>query len=432
MACSGTLKELNQMSGNLQGGNNQQKVVLNTIDEAVEDFRNGKIIIVVDDEDRENEGDFITSAEMITAEKVNFMATYGRGLICAPIPESRCAQLNLELMVGNNTSLHETPFTVTVDLIGKGCTTGVSASDRAKTILALVDPETKPQDLARPGHIFPLKAKNRGVVRRAGHTEAAIDLSILAGLKPGGALVEIMNEDGTMARLPELLEIAKKFNLKIISIADLIAYRLKTESLVEKGVRVKLPTHFGDFDLIPFKQLSNGLEHVAIIKGDFKPDEPVLLRVHSSCITGDIFGSKRCDCGQQLEKALEKIEKEGKGALIYMNQEGRGIGLFNKIRAYKLQEEGMDTVQANIELGFEGDERDYGVGAQIIRELGIRKIRLMTNNPIKRVGLEGYGLEITETIPIEIQPNEHNSFYLHTKKEKMGHDLDLFRYNPKE
>jgi 3,4-dihydroxy 2-butanone 4-phosphate synthase/GTP cyclohydrolase II len=420
------------MSGNLQNGIEQDKIQLNTIDEAVEDFRNGKIVIVVDDEDRENEGDFITSAELISAEKVNFMATYGRGLICAPIPESRCAELDLELMVGNNTSLHETPFTVSVDLIDQGCTTGISASDRAKTIYALVNPETKPSDLGRPGHIFPLKAKNRGVTRRAGHTEATIDLSILAGLKPGGALVEIMNEDGTMARLPQLIEIAKKFNLKIISIADLIAYRIKTEQLVEKGVKVKLPTRFGDFDLIPFKQISNGLEHIAIIKGDFTTDEPVLLRVHSSCITGDIFGSRRCDCGQQLELAMKKIEKEGKGALIYMNQEGRGIGLFNKMRAYKLQEQGMDTVQANTELGFAADERDYGIGAQIIRELGIRKLRLMTNNPVKRVGLEGYGLEIVETVPLEIEPNEHNSFYLFTKKEKMGHDLALFKYNPKQ
>jgi 3,4-dihydroxy 2-butanone 4-phosphate synthase / GTP cyclohydrolase II len=420
------------MSGNLQDGNDKEIIRLNTIDEAIEDFRNGKIIIVVDDEDRENEGDFITSAELITPEKVNFMATYGRGLICTPIPESRCDELELELMVGHNTSLHGTPFTVSVDLIGHGCTTGISASDRAKTIYALVDPKTKPEDLGRPGHIFPLKAKNRGVTRRAGHTEATLDLSILAGLKPGGVLVELMNEDGSMARLPQLIEIAKKFNLKIISIADLIAYRVKTEQLVEKGARVKLPNKNGDFDLIPFRQISNGLEHVALIKGEFNPDEPVLLRVHSSCVTGDIFGSKRCDCGQQLELALKKIEKEGKGALIYMNQEGRGIGLFNKIRAYKLQEQGMDTVEANIELGFEGDERDYGVGAQIIRELGIRKIRLMTNNPVKRVGLEGYGLQIIETIPLEIEPNEHNSFYLQTKKDKMGHDLALFVYDTKK
>ena len=403
-----------------------------SIEAALEDLRMGKMLIVVDDEDRENEGDFITSAELITAEKVNFMATHGRGLICASIPETRCSELELELMVGRNTSLHETPFTVSVDLIGHGCTTGISASDRAKTIYALVDPETKPSDLARPGHIFPLKAKNRGVTRRAGHTEAAIDLSVMAGLKPGGALVEIMNPDGTMARLPQLVEIAKKFKLKIISIADLIAFRVKTEHLIERGVQVKLPTKYGEFELIPFKQISNGLDHVALVKGEFDEKEPVLLRVHSSCVTGDIFGSQRCDCGQQLELAMKKINQEGKGALIYMNQEGRGIGLFNKIKAYKLQEQGMDTVQANIQLGFESDERDYGVGAQIIRELGIRKIRLMTNNPIKRVGLEGHGLEIVETVRLEVEPNEHNSYYLQTKKEKMGHDLALIRYNPKE
>ena len=421
------------MSGNPQNGSNHEKIILNTIEEAVKDFKEGKIIIVVDDEDRENEGDFITSAELITPEKVNFMATHGRGLICAAIPEERCNQLDLQLMVGKNTSSHATPFTVSVDLIGYGCTTGISASDRAKTIKALVDINTEPEDLGRPGHIFPLKAKNRGVLRRAGHTEAAVDLSVLAGLKPGGALVEIMNEDGTMARLPELVKIAKKFDLKIISIADLIAYRIDSERLVEKGVKVKLPTKHGNFDLIPFKQISNGLEHVALIKGgNFNHDEPVLLRVHSSCVTGDIFGSKRCDCGQQLEKALEMIDEEGKGVFIYMNQEGRGIGLFNKIKAYKLQEEGYDTVEANIELGFEDDERDYGVGAQIIRELGIRKIRLMSNNPIKRVGLEGYGLEIVESVPLEIEPNEHNEFYMKTKKEKMGHDLAFFKYKEKE
>ena len=421
------------MSGNLQKENQNPEIRLNTIKEAISDSRQGKIIIVVDDEDRENEGDFITSAELITTEKVNFMATHGRGLICASIPEQRCAELELELMVGkNNTSLHETPFTISVDLIGQGCTTGISASDRAKTIKALVDDDTKPEDLARPGHIFPLKAKNRGSIRRAGHTEATIDLARLAGLKPGGALVEIMNEDGSMARLPDLLIIAEKFDLKIISIADLIAYRLQSDKLVEKGVKVKLPTEFGTFDLIPFRQKSNGLEHVALIKGEFSPDEPVMLRVHSSCVTGDIFGSKRCDCGQQLEKAMECIEREGKGALIYMNQEGRGIGLFNKIKAYKLQEEGMDTVEANLELGFDEDERDYGVGAQIIRELGIRKIRLMTNNPVKRIGLEGYGLEIVENVPLEIEPNEFNSFYMQTKKEKMGHDFNFFTYDGKK
>ncbi|RLD64798.1 MAG: bifunctional 3,4-dihydroxy-2-butanone-4-phosphate synthase/GTP cyclohydrolase II [Bacteroidetes bacterium] len=420
------------MSGNLQIENQNSEIKLNTIKEAIDDFRHGKIIIVVDDEDRENEGDFITSAELITTEKVNFMATHGRGLICASIPEQRCAELNLKLMVGKNTSLHETPFTVSVDLIGHGCTTGISAHDRAKTIKALVDEDTKPEDLARPGHIFPLKAKNRGTIRRAGHTEATIDLSRLAGLKPGGALVEIMNEDGSMARLPDLIKIAKKFDLKIVSIADLIAYRLQSEKLVEKGVKVKLPTDYGNFDLIPFRQKSNGMEHVALIKGEIDPNEPVLLRVHSSCVTGDIFHSKRCDCGQQLQKAMECIEKEGKGALIYMNQEGRGIGLFNKIKAYKLQEEGMDTVEANLELGFEEDERDYGVGAQIIRELGIRKIKLMSNNPVKRVGLEGYGLEIVENVPLEIEPNEHNTFYMKTKRDKMGHDISFFKYDPKK
>jgi len=416
------------MSGNLHKGNDKEKIQLNSIQEGVEDFKNGKIIIVVDDEDRENEGDFVTSAELITAEKVNFMATYGRGLICASIPEERCTRLNLELMVGSNTSLHETPFTVSVDLIGNGCTTGISASDRAKTIYALVDENTQPSDLARPGHIFPLKAKNRGVLRRAGHTEAAIDLSHLAGLKPGGALVEIMNEDGTMARLSDLIVLAKKFNISIISIADLIAYRLNSNKIVEKGAKIQLPTRFGTFELTPFRQISNGMEHIAITKGQFTSDEPVIVRVHSSCVTGDIFGSKRCDCGQQLEKALQIIEKEGKGALIYMNQEGRGIGFFNKMKAYKLQEQGFDTVEANIELGFEDDERDYGVGAQIIRELGIRKMKLLTNNPIKRVGLEGHGLNIVESLPLEIEPNKHNSFYMKTKKEKMGHDLFFFKY----
>ena len=416
------------MSGNQQIENKNPEIKLNTIKEAVEDFRQGKIIIVVDDEDRENEGDFIAAAELITPEKVNFMATHGRGLICASIPEQRCVELDLQLMVGKNTSLHETPFTISVDLIGQGCTTGISAYDRAKTIKALVDDETKPSDLARPGHIFPLKAKNRGTLRRTGHTEAAIDLARLAGLKAGGALVEIMNKDGSMARLPNLMKIALKFDLKIISIADLIAYRLQSEKLVEKGVTVKLPTEYGTFNLIPFRQKSNGMEHVALIKGDLSTNEPVLLRVHSSCVTGDIFGSQRCDCGQQLHKAMENIEKEGRGALIYMNQEGRGIGLFNKIKAYKLQEEGMDTVEANLELGFDEDERDYGVGAQIIRELGISKIRLMTNNPVKRVGLEGYGLEIIENVPIEIEPNEHNTFYMQTKRDKMGHSINFFKY----
>ncbi|MDY6802022.1 MAG: bifunctional 3,4-dihydroxy-2-butanone-4-phosphate synthase/GTP cyclohydrolase II [Bacteroidota bacterium] len=410
--------------------NNDIRSRLNTIDEAIQDIKNGKVIIVVDDEDRENEGDFIVSAEKITPEIVNFMATHGRGLICAPLPEDRCDELDLELMVGNNTALHATPFTVSVDLIGHGCTTGISASDRAKTIKALVDTKTKPEDLGRPGHIFPLKAKQKGVIRRAGHTEAVVDLTKLAGLKPGGALVEIMNEDGTMARLPQLLEIAKKFNLKIITIEDLIKYQLEKESLVERGVRVKLPTEYGNFDLIPYRQKSNGLEHVALIKGSWTKDEPVCVRVHSSCVTGDIFGSKKCDCGQQLHEAMRKIDKAGKGVVLYMNQEGRGIGLFNKIKAYKLQEEGMDTVEANIELGFEDDERDYGVGASILRDLQLGKIKLLTNNPIKRKGLEAYGLKIIENIPLEIEPNEHNRFYLETKRKKMGHTLELVKIKP--
>jgi len=400
---------------------------LNTIDEAIEEIKAGKVIIVVDDEDRENEGDFVTAAETITPEIVNFMATHGRGLICTPLTEERCNQLDLELMVGNNTALHATPFTVSVDLNGHGCTTGISASDRAQTIKALVDENTRPEDLGRPGHIFPLKAKQRGVIRRAGHTEAVVDLTRIAGLKPGGALVEIMNEDGTMARLPELLKIAKKFDLKIISIENLIKYRLQEESLVEKGVRVKLPTDFGDFNLIPFRQKSNGLEHVALIKGDWTKDEPVCVRVHSSCVTGDIFASKRCDCGQQLHEAMKKINELGKGVVVYLNQEGRGIGLYNKMKAYKLQEDGMDTVQANIELGFKDDERDYGVGANILRELNLGKIKLLTNNPIKRKGLEAYGLEIIENVPLEIEPNKYNQFYLETKKMKMGHTLELVK-----
>jgi len=414
----------------MSSNQDNKKSQLNSIEEAIEDIKAGKVIIVVDDEDRENEGDFVVAAEKITPDIVNFMATHGRGLICAPLPEKRCEELDLELMVGNNTALHATPFTVSVDLNGHGCTTGISASDRAKTIKALVDPNTKPEELGRPGHIFPLKAKERGVIRRAGHTEAVVDLTRLAGLEPGGALVEIMNEDGTMARLPQLFKIAKKFDLKIISIEDLIKYRLQEDSLVEKGVRVKLPTDYGDFDLIPFKQKSNGLEHVAHIKGEWTKDEPVCVRVHSSCVTGDIFGSKRCDCGQQLHEAMQKIDDAGKGVVVYMNQEGRGIGLFNKIKAYKLQEEGMDTVEANIELGFEDDERDYGVGASILRELGLGKIRLLTNNPIKRKGLEAYGLEIVDNIPLEIEPNEHNEFYLETKRKKMGHTLELVNIKP--
>lgn len=396
---------------------------LNTIEEAIADFKEGKFLIVVDDEDRENEGDFITAAELITPEKVNFMFTNGKGLVCAPITEDRCKELGLDLQVMNNTSLHETPFTVTVDLIGNGCTTGVCAYDRAATIKALTDPNTRPSDLARPGHIFPLRAQNRGVLRRAGHTEAAVDLARLAGLYPAGVLVEIINEDGTMARLPQLIEVAKKYDMKIISVKDLIAYRLKSESLIEKGDMVEMPTAYGHFKLIPFRQKSNGQEHVALIKGEWKEDEPILVRVHSSCATGDIFGSLRCECGEQLHMAMQRIEKEGKGVIVYMNQEGRGIGLMNKIRAYKLQENGYDTVDANVHLGFKPDERDYGVGAQILRELGVTKMRLMTNNPKKRIGLESYGLDIVENVPVEITPNKYNEFYIKTKKERMGHDL---------
>ncbi|MBS2213356.1 bifunctional 3,4-dihydroxy-2-butanone-4-phosphate synthase/GTP cyclohydrolase II [Carboxylicivirga mesophila] len=410
----------------------EQEFELNSIPEAIEAIKNGELIIVVDDEDRENEGDFIAAAELMTPEKVNFMATHGRGLICTPLTEERCEELELDLMVGKNTASHATPFTVSVDLLGYGCTTGISASDRAKTILALTNPETKPEELGRPGHIFPLKAKNRGVLRRAGHTEAGVDLARLAGLHPSAVLVEILNEDGTMARLPQLVKIAEKFQLKIITIKDLIAYRLQKESLIIKGVEVNLPTAVGDFRFIPFKQKSNGLEHMALIKGEWTEDEPILVRVHSSCATGDIFGSLRCECGEQLHKAMELIENEGKGVVVYMNQEGRGIGLMNKIAAYKLQEEGLDTVDANIELGFEEDERDYGVGAQILRELGVRKMRLMTNNPIKRIGLEGYGLEVVDNISIEVTPNPHNEHYMKTKKEKMGHNLEFFKYNNKE
>jgi 3,4-dihydroxy 2-butanone 4-phosphate synthase / GTP cyclohydrolase II len=403
----------------------KSEFTFNTIEEAVEDLRLGKLLIVVDDEDRENEGDFIASAELITPTLVNFMTKYGRGLICCALPESRCDELELPMMVGTNTSLHETAFTVSVDLLGNGCTTGISASDRAKTINALVNENIKPGDLARPGHIFPLKAKERGVLRRAGHTEAVIDLMRIAGLKPGGALVEIMNDDGSMARLTELIEIAKHFDVKIISIENLIKYRLQKESLVKMGAKVKLPTQYGDFELVPFIQKSNGLEHIVLIKGNFSYNEPVLVRVHSSCVTGDIFGSYRCDCGIQLHEAMKMIEKEGKGIIVYLIQEGRGIGLFNKIEAYKLQEQGMDTVEANIRLGFKPDERDYGVGAQILRELGVSKIKLITNNPIKRAGLEGYGLKIVENVSLEIPYNEHNKKYLETKKNKMGHFLEL-------
>lgn len=396
---------------------------LNTIEEAIEDFRQGKFLIVVDDEDRENEGDFIIAAEKVTPEHVNFMLQYGRGVLCAPISEERCRELELDMQVANNTSLLETPFTVTVDLLGNGCTTGVSMHDRAATIKALADPKTKPSDLGRPGHINPLRARSRGVLRRAGHTEAAVDLARLAGLFPAGALIEIINPDGTMARLPELMEVSKKFGIKIICIKDLIAYRLQTESLVEKGVEVDMPTQYGHFRLIPFRQKSNGLEHIALIKGDLSGDEPALVRVHSSCTTGDIFGSMRCECGEQLHEAMQIIEKEGRGAIVYLNQEGRGIGLMEKMKAYKLQENGMDTVDANLCLGHKADERDYGVGANILRSIGVTKMRLMTNNPIKRVGLEAYGLEVVDMLPVEVEPNPHNEFYMKTKKERMGHVL---------
>lgn len=400
-----------------------KEIILHTIEEAIEAIKNGEVIIVVDDEDRENEGDFICAAEMVTPEIVNFMATHGRGLICAPLIEDRCEQLGLQLMVGNNTATFETPFTVSVDLIGHGCTTGISASDRAKTIKALVDDSIHPDELGKPGHIFPLKAKRGGVLRRAGHTEAAIDFARLAGLSPAGVLVEIMNEDGSMARLPDLVDVAKRFNLKLVSIKDLIAYRLKNESLIKREIGVDLPTTWGDFDLIAFRQTNTEDMHLALIKGSWEKDEPVMVRVHSSCITGDIFGSCRCDCGPQLHTAMQMVEKEGKGVVLYMNQEGRGIGLLNKLKAYKLQEQGMDTVQANLALGFPMDKRDYGVGAQILRDLEISKIRLISNNPTKRVGLLGYGLEIVEQIPIEIVPNPHNEKYLSTKRDKMGHSI---------
>lgn len=394
---------------------------LNTIEEAIEDIRQGKVIIVVDDESRENEGDFVCAAETITPEIVNFMATHGRGLICTPLTAQRCEELELELMVPKNTSVHETPFTVSVDLTGFGCTTGISASDRAKTIRALADPDTKPQYLARPGHIFPLRARVGGVLQRAGHTEAVIDLARLAGLQAVGALVEIMNEDGTMARLPELFKIAQKFNLKIVSIEDLIAYRIRTESLIEKDITVDLPTQWGHFKITAFKQLTNGKLHLALTKGEWKEDEPILVRVHSSCVTGDIFGSCKCDCGGQLHKAMEMVEEAGKGVVLYMNQEGRGIGLLNKLKAYHLQEQGYDTVEANIELGFKADERDYGIGAQILRSLGARKIKLITNNPTKRTGLTAYGIEIIENVPIIVPTTEHCAVYIKTKKDKMGH-----------
>lgn len=397
--------------------------MLDKIEAAIEDIKNGKLVIVVDDEDRENEGDFVTSARNVTPEIINFMSKHGRGLICTPLSEKRCEELKLDLMVNKNTALHATPFTVSVDLLGHGCTTGISAHDRAKTVKAIIDPETNPDDLGRPGHIFPLRAKNGGVLRRAGHTEATIDLANLAGHGNAGVLVEIMNEDGTMARLPQLREIADKHGLKLISIKDLIAYRLEKETLIREDVRVKMPTKYGEFELIAFTQLNTGEVHMALKKGDWEKDEPVLVRVHSSCMTGDILGSLRCDCGDQLHNAMKMVQNEGKGLVLYMNQEGRGIGLLNKLKAYKLQEEGMDTVEANIKLGFSMDERDYGVGAQILRYLNISKLRLISNNPKKRAGLLGYGLEIVDTVPIEIIPNKHNEKYLKTKRDKMGHTI---------
>lgn len=396
---------------------------LNTIEEALEDIRKGKVIIVVDDEDRENEGDFITAARNATPEVINFMATHGRGLICTPLTEERARELQLDMMVPSNTSLHETPFTVSIDLLGFGCSTGISTSDRSKTVKALVDPTIKPSDFGRPGHIFPLKSKPGGVLRRTGHTEATVDISVLAGFEPCGVLVEILNEDGTMARLPELMKIAEKFDLKIVSIEDLISYRLEKESIVTRQVEVEMPTEWGNFKLIDYKLETNGQEHLALIKGEWNKDDAILVRMHSSCVTGDIFGSCRCDCGAQLHQSMEMIEKEGKGVIVYLNQEGRGIGLLNKLKAYKLQEKGLDTVEANVELGFKADERDYGVGAQILRDLGVRKIKLMTNNPKKRAGLIGYGLEIVENINISIGSNPHNEKYLQTKKDKMGHSI---------
>jgi 3,4-dihydroxy 2-butanone 4-phosphate synthase/GTP cyclohydrolase II len=399
--------------------------MLDSIESAIEDIRNGKMVIVVDDEDRENEGDFVTAARNASPEVINFMSKHGRGLICATLTTERCEELGLELMVNNNTALHETAFTVSVDLLGHGCTTGISAQDRSRTIQALIDPSTKPTDLGRPGHIFPLRAKRGGVLRRSGHTEAAVDMARLAGFEAAGVLVEIMNEDGTMARLPELLELAKKFDMKVVSIRDLIEYRLKSDSLIEQLVSVDMPTRYGHFQLMVFRERNqpNSLEHLALVKGEWKPDEPVLVRVHSSCFTGDILGSLRCDCGEQLHDAMAMVEKEGKGIVLYMNQEGRGIGLVNKLKAYKLQEQGMDTVEANLHLGLPMDKRDYGLGAQILRTLGVSKIRLISNNPRKRAGLKGYGLEIVETVPIRIEPNPHNEKYLSTKRDKMGHEI---------
>jgi len=411
------------MSNSQENTPKGQEFSLNTIEEAIADIKAGKVIIVVDDENRENEGDFLTAARNMTPELVNFMATKGRGLICVPLLEERCQALGIEMMVNNNTATHETAFTVSVDLLGQGCTTGISASDRSKTIKALIDPRTKPEYLGKPGHIFPLVAKSGGVLRRAGHTEAAVDLAMMSGFEPVGCIVEILKEDGEMARLPDLVEIAKDLDLKIISIEDLIAYRLKHESLIQREISVQMPTKWGDFDLVAFRQKDTGQEHLALVKGSWTLDESVLCRVHSSCLTGDIFGSCRCDCGEQLQKAMELIEKEGRGVIIYMNQEGRGIGLLNKLRSYKLQEQGLDTVEANLQLGFSMDERDYGVGAQILRDLGIKKMRLMSNNPKKRTGLVGYGLEIVENVPLQIESNPHNVKYLATKKLKMGHTL---------
>ena len=405
------------------------EIKLNTIPEAISAIKKGELVIVVDDEDRENEGDFIVASELITPEIINFMSIQGRGLICVALTEMRCEELSLELMVGKNTSSHETQFTVSVDAIDPEVTTGISAKDRAITIKMLVDQKTKPGDLGRPGHIFPLKAKNRGVLRRSGHTEAAVDLARLAGLYPSGVLVEIMNDDGTMARLPQLAEIAKKFDLKIVTIKDLISFSLQKESLIERGEEVVLPTRWGDFRIVPFRQKSNGVEHVALIKGSWHANEPVLARVHSSCMTGDIFGSLRCECGDQLHKSMELVEKEGKGVIVYMMQEGRGIGLLNKIAAYKLQDQGLDTIDANLHLGFKAEERDYGVGAQILSNLGITKMKLLTNNPVKRVGLEGFGLEVVEIIPLEVEPNEHNQKYMKTKRDRMGHHLKGFNYD---
>jgi 3,4-dihydroxy 2-butanone 4-phosphate synthase/GTP cyclohydrolase II len=406
---------------------NSQKKVLNTIEEGIEEIRAGRMLIVVDDEDRENEGDFVVAAEKITPEIVNFMLKNGRGVLCVPLTEERCAELELDMQVSDNTSMLGTPFTVSVDYLGDGCTTGVSTWDRARTIQALVDPATKPSDLGRPGHIFPLRARSRGVLRRPGHTEAVVDLARLAGLREGGALIEIMNEDGSMARMPDLLKISQEFGIKIVSIADLVAYRLENESIVEMGVEVQMPTEWGDFRAIPFVQKSNGVEHIALVKGEWRSDEPVLVRMHSSCMTGDIFGSCRCDCGDQLHRSMEMIEKAGKGAIVYLNQEGRGIGLCNKMKAYKLQEEGYDTAEANVKLGFQVDERDYGVGASILHDIGVKKMRLLTNNPLKRAALEGYGLSIEEIVPIVIEPNEFNAKYLHDKETLMGHTLGLFR-----